>query len=176
MDDNIWQVTRLTTPLGPFTALLDAEGVRAAGFTDDANRLLALLPRRARDARLAPAAPVEPAGPLARRVADGLERYFDGELAALDDVPVSASGTAFQNAAWAELRAIPAGTTIDYTELAGRTGNPRAVRAAGSACAHNPVGLIVPCHRVVRADGRFGGYLYGLDRKEALLAHERKHA
>jgi methylated-DNA-[protein]-cysteine S-methyltransferase len=166
-------VLHLTTPLGPFSVLLDADGVRASGFTDDVDRLRVLLPRAVREA---PVEPADPDDPLARRVADALSRYFDGEPKALDDVPVSATGTAFQNAAWSALRAIPAGSTIDYTELASRAGNPRAVRAAGSACARNPVGVIVPCHRVVRADGTLGGYLYDLPRKEALLALEREHS
>jgi methylated-DNA-[protein]-cysteine S-methyltransferase len=170
----VLNVSHLTTPLGGFTALLDDEGVRASGFTEDPDRLLALLPRRARETAVL--APADPDAPVARRVAEAVARYFAGEITVLDDVPVSATGTTFQDAAWSALRAIPAGTTIDYTELARRSGNERAVRAAGSACARNPVALIVPCHRVIRTDGALSGYLYGLNRKEVLLAHEVKNA
>ena len=73
---------------------------------------------------------------------------------------------------WAELRRVPAGATVSYTELATRAGSPKASRAAGSACASNLIAPMVPCHRVVRGDGGLGGYYYGLDRKEWLLRHE----
>jgi AraC family transcriptional regulator, regulatory protein of adaptative response / methylated-DNA-[protein]-cysteine methyltransferase len=82
-------------------------------------------------------------------------------------------GTPFQLQVWKEMLRVPHGSTCSYTELARRVGKPRAVRAVASACARNPVGLLVPCHRIVRQDGSLGGYYWGLDKKEQLLAHER---
>lgn len=156
---------RTTTPLGPFTVLVEGETVYAAGFTDSGEEL-------------ATYAGIDPA--QVRESAEGhssltaVHEYFAGDLGALDRIVTAEKSTAgpFIAKARAALRDIPAGTTKTYTELAATAGNPRAIRAAGSACATNPVGLIVPCHRVVRTDGSLGGYLYGLDIKRALLAHE----
>lgn len=102
-----------------------------------------------------------------------LARYFDGEIAALDGIPVELNGTAFQKNVWQALRRIPPGTTISYSELARRVGEPSAVRAVGTANGANPVALIVPCHRVIGANGHLTGYGGGLDRKQWLLVHER---
>ena len=102
-----------------------------------------------------------------------LARYFDGEIAALDGIPVELNGTAFQKNVWQALRRIPHGTTISYSELARRVGEPSAVRAVGTANGANPVALIVPCHRVIGANGHLTGYGGGLDRKQWLLVHER---
>lgn len=110
-------------------------------------------------------------GPLSRAVAS----YFAGEVSALDDLPVEQPGGDFFQAAWKVMREIPAGETIKYAELAERVGRPRAVRAAGSACARNLIAPIVPCHRVLRTGGALGGYYYGLETKQWLLAHERMH-
>lgn len=88
------------------------------------------------------------------------------------DLPLDVQGTAFQEAVWQALRAIPPGETLSYAELAARTGRPQAVRAAGTACGANPVAVLVPCHRVQRGDGSMGGYAYGLDRKRALRRRE----
>ncbi|HYV34961.1 MAG TPA: methylated-DNA--[protein]-cysteine S-methyltransferase, partial [Gemmataceae bacterium] len=77
-------------------------------------------------------------------------------------------GTPFQMQVWKEMLRVPHGKTCSYTELARRVGKPRAVRAVASACARNPVGLLVPCHRIVRQDGTLGGYYWGLDKKEKL--------
>ncbi|MET0250324.1 MAG: methylated-DNA--[protein]-cysteine S-methyltransferase, partial [Sphingobium sp.] len=89
-------------------------------------------------------------------------------------LPVDAGGTAFQQAVWQALRAIPPGETRSYGEIAAAAGKPGAVRAAGSACGANPIAIVVPCHRVLRADGALGGYGYGVDRKQSLLAREQK--
>jgi methylated-DNA-[protein]-cysteine S-methyltransferase len=107
-----------------------------------------------------------------REVAAQLDRYFAGEPIRFD-VPLRLVGTPFQRAVWSELAAIAYGTTISYRELAARIGNPRAVRAVGAANGKNPVSIIVPCHRVVGADGDLVGYGGGLDCKRWLLAHER---
>ena len=101
-----------------------------------------------------------------------LRRYFGGDLAVLDTIPVELNGTAFQKQVWQALRRIPSGSTISYGELARRIGNPSAIRAVGTANGANPVAVIVPCHRVIGSDGSLTGYGGGLDRKQWLLAHE----
>jgi AraC family transcriptional regulator, regulatory protein of adaptative response / methylated-DNA-[protein]-cysteine methyltransferase len=90
------------------------------------------------------------------------------------DIPVDVRGTAFQEAVWRELRRIPPGETRSYTEIAAAAGNPSAVRAAGSANGANPVPVLIPCHCVVRSDGSLGGYAFGTDIKQQLLARERR--
>ena len=87
-------------------------------------------------------------------------------------LPLDVRGTAFQQAVWRELSRIPPGETLSYAALAARAGNPNAVRAVGSACGANPVAVLIPCHRAVRADGSLGGYAWGLPIKEKLLARE----
>ncbi|TNE41362.1 MAG: bifunctional DNA-binding transcriptional regulator/O6-methylguanine-DNA methyltransferase Ada [Sphingomonadales bacterium] len=89
------------------------------------------------------------------------------------NLPVDMRGTAFQQAVWQALRAIPAGETRSYAEIAMAVGRPKAVRAAGSACGDNGLAVLIPCHRVLRSDGGLGGYAYGLARKRALLKRER---
>ena len=111
-------------------------------------------------------------GPITRAVA----AYFAGEVAALVDQPVEQPGGAFFQAAWKVMREVPGGETISYAELADRAGRPRAVRAAGSACARNPIAPIVPCHRIRRTGAALGGYYYGLDTKRWLLDHEGRHS
>lgn len=89
------------------------------------------------------------------------------------ELPLDVQATAFQRRVWQELQRIPYGSTRSYTEIARAIGKPRAIRAVARACATNPVSIIVPCHRVVRADGKLAGYRWGLERKETLLALER---
>ena len=105
-------------------------------------------------------------------VAGQLDEYFSGERTAFD-VPLTLAGTEFQRRVWTELCAIPYGQTISYGELARRVGNPKASRAVGLANGRNPVAVIVPCHRVIAADGSLGGYGGGADRKVHLLELER---
>jgi len=110
----------------------------------------------------------DPSGVLA-----ALEAYFAGDLGALARIPVRFDrGTEFQREVWTALQGIPLGETISYAELARRVGRPSAFRAVGSANGQNPIGIVVPCHRVIAADGKLGGYAGGLDRKRWLLAHE----
>jgi AraC family transcriptional regulator of adaptative response/methylated-DNA-[protein]-cysteine methyltransferase len=90
------------------------------------------------------------------------------------DLPVDVRGTAFQQAVWQALRAIPPGETVSYATLAARVGRPSAVRATGSACGDNGLAVLIPCHRVLRTDGSLGGYAYGLERKKALLEREKE--
>jgi O-6-methylguanine DNA methyltransferase len=101
-----------------------------------------------------------------------LSAYFNGDARALDAVPVDLMGTEFQREVWAALRTIPPGRTLSYGDLAKQIGHPTAVRAVGAANGANPVSLVVPCHRVIAADGTLGGYGWGLERKRWLLAHE----
>src|SRR5437016_4749610 len=122
--------------------------------------------RRLGDVELRRAA--DPAG-----VASRLAAYFGGDLAVLDRVAVDAGGTPFQRRVWAALRSIPPGETVSYQTLAQRIGAPAAVRAVGAANGANPVAIVVPCHRVIGADGRLTGYAGGIERKRWLLAHER---
>ncbi|MFC4291669.1 bifunctional DNA-binding transcriptional regulator/O6-methylguanine-DNA methyltransferase Ada [Sphingorhabdus arenilitoris] len=93
---------------------------------------------------------------------------------AMPDIPIDVAGTAFQEAVWQELRRIPPGETRSYAEIAAAVGNPKAVRAAGSANGANNVAVLIPCHRVIRSDGSPGGYAYGLDIKNELLRRERQ--
>ncbi|NCC31805.1 MAG: methylated-DNA--[protein]-cysteine S-methyltransferase [Chloroflexia bacterium] len=90
------------------------------------------------------------------------------------DLPLDIQGTAFQERVWQVLRTVPAGSTMSYSELAERIGNPKAVRAVASACAANRLAVVIPCHRVVRSDGTLSGYRWGIERKRALLQRERK--
>jgi methylated-DNA-[protein]-cysteine S-methyltransferase len=101
-----------------------------------------------------------------------LEAYFSGELNALADLPVDPRGTPFQLRVWRELQAITPGQPISYRDLAERVGCPSGFRAVGSANRLNPLAIVVPCHRVIGADGGLRGYAGGLDRKRWLLAHE----
>jgi methylated-DNA-[protein]-cysteine S-methyltransferase len=105
-------------------------------------------------------------------VASALSAYFRGELDAITAVKVDAGGTAFQQKVWAALRRIPTGATISYGRLAAEIGLPKAIRAVGAASARNPIPVVVPCHRVVAADGSLWGYGGGLERKRWLLDHE----
>jgi len=99
--------------------------------------------------------------------------YFAGDLTEFD-LPLAPHGTPFQQRVWEELRSIPYGTTLTYGELAARTGNPKASRAVGLANGRNPLSIIIPCHRVIGANGKLVGYGGGLSRKEALISLEAR--
>jgi methylated-DNA-[protein]-cysteine S-methyltransferase len=163
--------TTLPTPRGPFTLLVDDGAVCAAGFTARPERLARRLDPARRAARIRPAA--DPDGAATR-----MRAYLAGELGAVDGIVVAQPGEPDRQAAWRALRSVPAGRTVSYRELGGRAGladpadDPFGARAAGAACAGNHVAVIVPCHRVLRADGRLGGYLWGPARKAWLLDHE----
>jgi methylated-DNA-[protein]-cysteine S-methyltransferase len=107
-----------------------------------------------------------------RGVTEALEAWVDGDLDALLRPAVRQPGGPFQQDAWNAMRKVHGGSVVSYTELAAMAGRPRAVRAAGTACATNSVAPFVPCHRIVRTDRGLGGYGFGLDLKAALLAHE----
>ena len=106
-----------------------------------------------------------------RVACEQLDAYFEGDLRTFE-LPLHMVGTLFQKQVWEGLLTIPYGTTISYAELAHRIGRPGASRAVGAANGRNPIGIIVPCHRVIGANGTLTGYGGGLDRKEWLLSHE----
>ena len=109
-------------------------------------------------------------------VLSALAAYFEGDLHVLDGIAVDAGGTPYQRAVWDALRRIPPATTVSYGAIARALGRPAAVRAVGTANGANPVGIVVPCHRVIGADGTLTGYAGGLERKRWLLAHEQTAA
>jgi methylated-DNA-[protein]-cysteine S-methyltransferase len=144
----------------------DERGVlRALEFADQDGRLERSLARRYPTVALR-----RGAAPAA--VADALERYFGGEIGALLEIEWALAGTDFQLQAWRALAEIPAGETRTYAQQAAAIGRPRAVRAVGAANGANPIGIVVPCHRVIGADGTLTGYGGGVDRKRWLLRHE----
>ena len=112
-------------------------------------------------------------GTAAPAVVERLRAFFDGEIGAIAGIPVETGGTAFQRDVWTALRHIPAGETWSYGQLASHVGRPLAVRAVGAANGANPIGVVVPCHRVIGANGSLTGYGGGMDRKRWLLNHER---
>ncbi|HAH09615.1 MAG TPA: cysteine methyltransferase, partial [Alphaproteobacteria bacterium] len=101
-----------------------------------------------------------------------LEAYFEGGVNMINGLTTIALGTAFQAKVWAALRTIPAGHTRSYAEIARQIGTPKGMRAVGLANGANPIGIVVPCHRVIGANGTLTGYGGGLPRKEWLLKHE----
>jgi methylated-DNA-[protein]-cysteine S-methyltransferase len=161
-------VDRTRTPIGDLMLVADAFGrLRASHFADHEEGLLRMLARQygARGFALEPV-------PNPHGLTAVVDAYFGGDLAAIDGLPVTFVGTDFQRAVWTALRQIPVGTTVSYSGLARRIGRPQAVRAVGLANGANPVGVVVPCHRVVGADGRLVGYGGGISRKRWLLDHE----
>ena len=164
-----FRLDRMASPLGELLLVTDAAGaVRALDFHDFEARMLRLL-RRQGPAELRPGA-----APAAVR--NALEAYFDGQPDALAAVRTTTAGTPFQTTVWAALREIPPGRTETYGQLAARIGRPTAVRAVGLANGANPVGIIVPCHRVIGAGGALTGYAGGVTRKQWLLRHEQAAA
>ncbi len=157
---------RLSTPIGQALVAVDEAGVlRAFDFSDFESRMRTLLRRHY------PALETEP-GTIPSALRAAVDRYFSGDLDALEGLAWATNGTLFQRRVWAELCTIPRGETLSYKGLATRIGSPAAVRAVGLANGSNPVAIVVPCHRVIGADGGLTGYGGGLPRKAWLLAHE----
>ncbi|MBO9557353.1 MAG: methylated-DNA--[protein]-cysteine S-methyltransferase [Caulobacter sp.] len=155
----------IPTSLGLALVARSDSGLRLVTLGDDPDVLVRDLERRFRSARLTPDS-------------EGLRSEFEAVAAEIDgrgpalDLPLDAQGTDLQKAVWAALRAIPAGTTASYAEVARSIGRPTAVRAVAQACGANPLAVLTPCHRVVRADGGLSGYRWGVERKKALLQRE----
>ncbi len=152
----------IASPVGPLTVV--ADGKSLVGLYQSGQRHLpAAATFGAREDDVLPG------------MREQLSAYFAGELVDFD-VPLATAGTAFQAAVWAALRTIPYGATCTYGELAAAVGRPTAVRAVGAANGRNPVCIVVPCHRVIGADGTLTGYAGGTDRKRLLLALEGRLA
>lgn len=158
-------IDRVDTPLGGVLVVAHGGRVCAVEFEDCRGRMLRLLRPRYGHVILWEAD--DPQG-----VSSRLRAYFAGRYEALDDIPIEPGGTAFQRRAWSALRAIPAGTTATYAQLALALGVPSACRAVARANALNPIALIIPCHRLLGAHGALTGYAGGLHRKRWLLDHE----
>jgi methylated-DNA-[protein]-cysteine S-methyltransferase len=161
----------LATPIGQLIFICDKDGaLRMLDWSDHEARALRLLDIHYGKGGYTLTNKRDPFG-LTTRLAD----YFAGNVHAIDDIPTATAGTGFQREVWRALRAIPAAQTISYSQLAEQIGRPRAVRAVGLANGSNPIGVVVPCHRVIGANGSLTGYGGGLHRKQWLLAHERAH-
>lgn len=163
-----FSVEQLDTPTGCILVVTDDDGcLRAVDWEDHAQRLDQLLQRQygAGTIRLR-------AAPRPSAASRALRAYFDGDTGCLASLPVASNGTGFQRMVWDALRQIPPGQTVSYGALAARIGRPTAVRAVGLANGANPVSIVVPCHRVIGADGALTGFGGGVERKRWLLAHE----
>ncbi|HWA49684.1 MAG TPA: methylated-DNA--[protein]-cysteine S-methyltransferase [Dongiaceae bacterium] len=162
-------IDRIATPLGAFALVADEEGrLHAAEWTDCMDRIersLRLLHGAdgytLKNAR-------NPGGHSA-----ALRAYFSGDIAAIDKLPVAKIGTEFQQLMWRNLRKLPAGKTMAYSDFASRIGKPAAIRAVGAANGANPISVVVPCHRLIGANGSLTKYGGGLHRKQWLLEHEQ---
>ncbi len=155
----------MPSPVGELTIVWDDDELYALEFGDDIPRLQRYLGRHGLMGVAPPKATANP-------VRSKLEKYFDGELQALEGLPVMCFGTDFSRSVWRELRQIPAGETRSYGEIARNLGRPTACRAVGAANGRNPIAIVVPCHRVIGQDGTLTGYAGGLERKQWLLKHE----
>lgn len=157
--------TTFDSPLGQMLIAATSKGICRLTFDDNEASLRRLFPN---------ATVVKDDG--------GLKQLVEGALIAIErplaapELPIDVAGTAFQEAVWRELRKIPAGETRSYAEIAAAIGQPKAVRAVGTANGDNHVAVLIPCHRVIRSDGTLGGYAGGLDRKRQLLATEGSFA
>lgn len=158
----------LPTPIGDLYLAADEDGIlRATFWTDRQAEICRFLARHYAPAHLELMPKRNPFG-----LTDRIAGYFAGDLHAIDAIPVRTAGTPFQETVWRVLRSIPCGTTISYSDLARRIGQSSAVRAVGLANGANPIGVVVPCHRVIGANGALTGYGGGIERKRWLLQHE----
>jgi methylated-DNA-[protein]-cysteine S-methyltransferase len=155
--------TTVESPIGPLRIVASDRGLRAVLWPDDDPGRVRLTEVRE-----------QPDHPILELVAAQLEEYFAGDRRSFD-VPLDLVGTHFQQSAWEALRTIDYGTTVSYGEQAARMGDRRKARAVGAANGRNPVSIIVPCHRVVGADGSLTGFAGGVQTKAWLLDHERAH-
>ena len=158
-------IDRIDSAIGTLLLVSDGERLCALDYTGYEERMLTLLRRRYRGFRLRDAR--DPQGFSGR-----IRAYLAGDLDCLNCISVSTGGTAFQQEAWSALRTIPPGTVLSYGEMAARLGKPASYRAVGMTNALNPIAIVIPCHRLVGADGALTGYAGGLERKRWLLQHE----
>jgi methylated-DNA-[protein]-cysteine S-methyltransferase len=162
-----WLLERVESPMGDILLMHDGERLAAVEFGDHEDRLRTLAARYLDDTTFVRTSNVSHFG-------TALRAYFEGDIRAIDKLETLALGTEFQSKCWAALRKIPPGETRSYSQQATMIGNPKAVRAVGLANGANPIGIVVPCHRVVGANGTLTGYGGGLPRKRWLLDHEAK--
>ena len=155
----------MATPIGSLNIAASEKGIAFIGWNKDD------IVKLARKLKLQP---VETVTPLLKQCIMQLGEYFDG-VRRVFSLPLHVAGTDYQLKAWAELQKIPYGKTISYGEQATRLGNPKGARAVAQANHNNPVAIVIPCHRVINADGSLGGYASGTDIKRQLLSHERNH-
>ena len=161
-----FSLDRLETPIGTALLVTDDEGfLRALDWSDYEPRLRRLLKRHYGDFVMEDA-------PAPNSLVQALKRYFSGDLDQLATIKWRTGGTSFQRNVWTALQTIPAGRTSSYGELAIRLSVPKAARAVGLANGANPISVVVPCHRLIGADGSLTGYAGGLKRKQWLLRHE----
>ena len=160
------EYTIAKSPLGEVLVAATERGVSAVYLGDARDKLLDELREEYPRAEISPAS-----GDTQHWVREILQR-IKGKAANVD-LPLDLRATAFQRRVWQELQRIPRGTTRTYSQVARSLGHPKAIRAVARACATNPVSIVVPCHRVVRANGNLAGYRWGLKRKEQLLANEQ---
>jgi methylated-DNA-[protein]-cysteine S-methyltransferase len=158
-------VDKIASPIGTILFITDGEKLCALDYADCESRMQKLLQARYGQVRLKEA-------PNACGFSDALRAYLAGDLTGIDQIAVCPGGTPFQQQVWSALRTIPPGTVTTYGELAKRVGRPSAYRAVGMANAVNPIAIVIPCHRLVGADGTLTGYAGGLERKRWLLEHE----
>ncbi|MBP2320825.1 methylated-DNA-[protein]-cysteine S-methyltransferase [Kibdelosporangium banguiense] len=154
------------TPIGPFTAVVAADGaVLASGWTGDVDTLIPLIHPSLRPAEVTERSELG-------AITAAIRAYHSGDLNAIEDIQVDQRSGEFIQQAWKVLRTVPAGQPVTYAQFADLAGRPAAVRAAATACARNPAALFVPCHRVLRTDGSIGGFRWGVPAKRWLLDHE----
>lgn len=162
----LWVQTSVDSPLGPLLLAASAQGLAGVWFSHQ---------RHGPSTERVDSWPTDHQHPVLQTAVQQLARYWAGDWGAFS-LPLDLSaGTPFQQSVWQALLSIPAGQTRRYGELASQIGRPAAVRAVGAAIGRNPLSIVVPCHRVVGADGSLTGYAGGLDRKAALIQHEQSH-
>jgi methylated-DNA-[protein]-cysteine S-methyltransferase len=160
---------RIHTPIGSMLIAADREGnLRVCLFAEDKEILRRYLRLQCGPRDFTLEHSLNPHG-----LSAAITRYFAGELDAINRIPVETGGTGFQQKVWRALRTVPCGTTTSYGTLARQIGHPAAVRAVGTANGANPVAVVLPCHRVIGANGSLTGYGGGIERKRWLLDHEK---
>lgn len=158
----------MDSPTGELMIVTDQDGaLRALEWTDLHDRMTRLLNRQYKDQTIS-----FNQGRAPTHIRKALHDYFEGQLNAIDQLATVAGGTQFQQSVWKALRTIPVGQTRSYLDIAKAIGNPKGVRAIGLANGANPIGIVVPCHRVIGSNGSMTGYGGGLARKQWLLKHE----
>jgi methylated-DNA-[protein]-cysteine S-methyltransferase len=155
---------RIESPLGTIILVADRDRLCALDFGDRESRMIKLLHKRYLSFELVESKLSE--------FSSKVRAYLDGDYGSLADIPLNVGGTEFQQLVWQNLCKIPVGTTASYGQIATNLGKPTAARAVGMANSLNPIGIIIPCHRVIGANAKLTGYAGGLDRKQWLLQHE----